>query len=85
MSLDMPEKTTENRLRRKAARLGFKLIKSRTREEQAVDYGKYLVVNAHTEAVVAQWLNLEEVETVLDSSAASDLIFGKISTFGGPS
>jgi hypothetical protein len=85
MSLDMPEKTTENRLRRKAARLGFKLIKSRTREEQAVDYGKYLVVNAYSKAVVAQWLNLKEVQTVLDAAAVSDSIFAEMSNFGGPS
>lgn len=45
------DKVRENRSRRAADRQGFRLVKSRTRDPQAVLYGKYWLIdyrlNAH--------------------------------------
>ena len=39
------EKVRENRLRRAAARQGLRLEKSRRRDERALDYGRYWLVD----------------------------------------
>jgi hypothetical protein len=47
------EKVRENRLRRMADRQGMRLVKSRTRDPRAVDYGGYMLVDLATNGVVA--------------------------------
>jgi len=39
------EKVRENRLRRMADRRGYKLVKSRSRDPHAVDYGRYALID----------------------------------------
>lgn len=46
------EKVRENRLRRMAERQGLALRKSRRRDERALDYGRYMLVDERTNAVV---------------------------------
>jgi hypothetical protein len=50
--MDTAERVRENRLRRMADRQGLRLEKSRRRDPRAVDYGKYIVVDQATGAVV---------------------------------
>lgn len=42
--MENDEKVRENRLRRKAERQGYKLVKSRRRDPDATDYGTYQLV-----------------------------------------
>lgn len=46
------DKTTENRLRRKANRMGLRLVKSRRKDPDAIDYGCYMLVDAASNFVV---------------------------------
>jgi hypothetical protein len=59
----------EGRARRRADRLGKVLNKSRRRDPDAIDYGKWWVVDASTNALVGGdqfgW-SLDEVEEYLD-------------------
>jgi hypothetical protein len=48
----MAERVRENRLRRVADRQGLRLVKSRRRDPRAVDYGRYMLVDLATGAVV---------------------------------
>jgi len=64
-------KTRETRLRRMADRQGLRLVKSRRRDPYALDFGKYMLVDA-LDAVVAgagpagdPSLTLDEVEAWL--------------------
>jgi hypothetical protein len=50
---DPEEKVLENRLRRVAARRGLRLEKSRRRDKNAVDYGKYMLVDVYRNVVIA--------------------------------
>ena len=65
------EKVHENKLRRMAERQGLVLHKSRRRDPRSIDYGKYMIVDAFTNTVVAGELNtrraltLDEVEAYL--------------------
>ena len=61
------EKVRENRLRRMAARQDLILKKSKRRDPQAIDYGCYMLVNAHNGVVAGAnpgWadFNLDDVE-----------------------
>jgi hypothetical protein len=56
------EKVRENRLRRMADRQGLRLEKSRRRDVRAWDYGTWRLVNAQTDAVVAEFIDVDEVE-----------------------
>ncbi|MFW6124992.1 MAG: hypothetical protein ACOC46_02490 [Pirellulales bacterium] len=47
------EKVRENRVRRKAARRGLRVVKSRRRDPDAIDYGCYMIVDVDMNAVVA--------------------------------
>ena len=49
----MDEKVTENRLRRQLDRMGFRLTKSRTRDERAIGYGGYMVIDKWNNFVLA--------------------------------
>ncbi len=42
------DKVRENRLRRRADRLGLVLLKSRRRDVEALDYGRYFLMQADT-------------------------------------
>ena len=63
----------ENRMRRMAKRRGYRLVKSRSRDPQAVDYDLYAVIDVRTNGAVnppiaGRWLcswSLEEVEDYL--------------------
>ena len=52
MPTDKEVKVKENRLRRAAERQGLRLVKSRRRDPRAFDYGKYMLVDVQTNAVV---------------------------------
>jgi hypothetical protein len=41
----MADKVRENRVRRMAARQGLQLVKSRTRDPRALDYGSYMLLD----------------------------------------
>lgn len=45
------EKVRENRLRRMAERQGLQLVKSRRRDPNAVDFGKFMLVDIATNSV----------------------------------
>jgi hypothetical protein len=60
----------ENRVRRIAKRRGFTLKLSRRRDRQAVDYGKYWLTDARSDACVvggANGVELDDVEAWLNS------------------
>jgi hypothetical protein len=65
------DKVRENRLRRGAERQGLRLVKSRRRDPRAVGYGTYMLVDAHTAAMVAKGLpdgyglSLDDIERQL--------------------
>ena len=66
-------KVQQNRVRRKATRRGLKLVKSRRRDPKAVDFGKYMLVDIGTNAVVfgsgrfGPDADLAEIEQWLDA------------------
>ena len=62
------EKVRENRLRRMARRQGLRLIKSRTRDPRALDYGGYWVRNSRHAAAygpIPEGFTLDQVERFL--------------------
>ena len=65
------DKVLENRCRRVADRRGLALVKSRRRDRQAIDYGRFHLVDVWTNTIVAGELNspraltLEEVAAYL--------------------
>lgn len=69
-------KVRENRARRMAARQGLALVKSRRRDEHALDYGRYWLLSPHnSNALVAggEWgITLEEVEHELTSDREAE-------------
>lgn len=60
--MDEDLKVRERRLRRMAARQGYKLHKSRRRDPHATDFGKYQLARG---AAVTKLLTLDEVEARL--------------------
>jgi hypothetical protein len=48
---DTAVKSRENKLRRKARRLGYRLEKSRRFDPDAVDYGLFALIDPHGKAV----------------------------------
>ena len=74
--MDTAERVRENRLRRMADRRGLRLVKSRRRDPQAIDYERYMLVDQATNAVVAgtgaigrpSW-DLDQVEAWLTKEA----------------
>ena len=65
----MTDKALENRLRRKADRMGMRLWKSRSRSPDAWEYGLYMLTDHSTGGLVHQagptsghYLTLEDVE-----------------------
>ncbi|MGE0703604.1 MAG: hypothetical protein AB7P22_06655 [Vicinamibacterales bacterium] len=49
---DGAEKVKENKLRRMAARRGYRLVKSRARDRRALGYGGYILIDTQINAVV---------------------------------
>jgi hypothetical protein len=71
MTDDAVAKAREVRLRRAAARQGLRLEKSKLRDPRAREYGRYLLSDATTRAVVGQpWITLDEVEEYLNRPTA---------------
>ena len=68
--MDAHEKVRENRLRRKLDRMGYRLVKARRRDPDAIDYGKYIITDIASGVAVAgssadgRWyeLDLDDVE-----------------------
>lgn len=66
-------KVRENKLRRAADRQGYRLVKSRSRDVNAVDYGLYAVIDVETNgavnpAIAGRWVcswTIDEVEGFL--------------------
>ena len=66
-------KVKENRLRRMADRHGLRLVKSRSRDAKAVDFGLYALVDVRTNglinpAIAGRWIcswTLDQVEEYL--------------------
>ena len=48
-----PDKVRENRLRRMAERQGLEIQKSRRRDRRAIDYDRWLILDPHTNTIVA--------------------------------
>ena len=46
------DKVRENRLRRAAERQGLRLVKSRRRDQRALGYGKFMLIDPETNTVV---------------------------------
>jgi hypothetical protein len=66
------DKVREDRLRRMAKRQGLELVKSRRRDPRALGFGRYMIVDAASNAVVAgeidspRALDLDAVEAYLN-------------------
>jgi hypothetical protein len=65
------EKVMENRLRRVADRRGLKLVKSRSRDVNAVDYGRYALIDVVTSgavnpAIADRWICSWTIDQVQD-------------------
>lgn len=65
--VDMDLKVRENRLRRKLARMGLMLVKSRRRDPDSIDFGGYMICDENNHLVaggspVAFSLDLEQAE-----------------------
>jgi hypothetical protein len=70
--LEVSEKVRENHVRRKADRMGYRVIKSHRRDPDAIDNGLFMIVDARTDCVVHDIgplarpnLTLAEVEQLL--------------------
>ena len=50
--LSTKERVLENRVRRMAQRQGLRLIKSRRRDPQALDFGSYVLVDIESNSLV---------------------------------
>lgn len=76
--MDQEQKVSENRVRRLADRRGYRLVKSRSRDENAIDYGLFALIDIRTNgavnpAIAGRWVcswTLPEVEEFLNSDAA---------------
>lgn len=63
------DKVRENRIRRMADRQGYRLMKSRSRDPRAVDYGLYGLVDIQTggsvfPALAGRWVCSQELDDV---------------------
>jgi hypothetical protein len=78
--VDQTEKVRENRLRRKAVRQGLQLVKSRTRDPDALDFRRYMLIDVRPSASTFRevaagregqreyTLTLDEIENYLTSA-----------------
>lgn len=64
-------KAHENQLRRTAARQGLRLIRSRTRNPRAADYGMYALMDQSNVLVAGEFTqDLDGIATYLDGAQA---------------
>jgi hypothetical protein len=63
---DQPLKVKENKLRRASDRQGLRLVKSRSRDPRAVDYGLFALVDSETGVAVNPLLKRFECSWTLD-------------------
>ena len=70
--MDVEEKIRENRLRRMARRQGLELIKSRTRDPWAVDYGSYTLID-----LTPMWADLARCTSTISSGSSSRRPFSR--------
>ena len=70
--MDQDQKVRENRLRRMAARQGYKLVRTRRLDHRALDYGTYKLVRIEgcgpAEDPAARLLTIDEVADFLTRS-----------------
>jgi len=52
--MDEKKKVFENRMRHALARQGYRLMKSRLRDECAIDFGRYYIVDPDRNSIVAR-------------------------------
>lgn len=69
MAVETTEKVRENKLRRKAARMGLRLTKSRSRDVDAKDYGLFALISvehggAMNPALAGHWVHSWDLDTV---------------------
>lgn len=67
--LEKNEKVREDRLRRKAERMGYRVTKSRSRDVDALDYGLYAIISNETNgavnpALAGRWVHSWDLDTV---------------------
>lgn len=74
------EKARENRLRRMADRQGLRLVKARSRDPQAIDYGCYALADIETSGIVFGVgaigrfdASLDEIEDYLVTDVSEDV------------
>jgi len=60
------EKVVENRVRRAAARRGYRLRKSRRRDPRALDFGLYAILDPDRNMLVSDYASLADVERWVD-------------------
>lgn len=65
-------KRVEQRRRRRAARQGLSIRKSRTRCARASDFGCYMVVDVYTNSAEAYWLSLDVLMEWFEVSGSTD-------------
>lgn len=75
----MNERTAEQRLRRKADRYGLRLMKSRSRDPKAVDYGLYALIDIQTggavnPAIAQRWVCSWSLDEVADYLEGDDTV-----------
>jgi hypothetical protein len=66
---DKAYKLLENRMRRALARQGYRLVKSRARDQRALSYGGYLITGATSNIVEAGGqfeMDLEDVQRFVE-------------------
>ena len=71
------EKVRENRIRRVLKRQGYRLVKSRRRDPQALDYGDYMIVDERKCCILGKdpWsfsATLDEVEEWANPTSEED-------------
>lgn len=65
------DKIRENRVRRIAARRGYRLVKSRRRDPQAIDYGSFWLIRADMNLTVVgdmYGVSLDVIEAYLEEA-----------------
>lgn len=65
MTRPLDDRVRENRIRRIAERRGFIVQRSRRRDPQALDYGKYWLIEAEGMREVLSRVELDDVEAWL--------------------
>ena len=65
----MDDRAQEKHVRTKAKQQGFRLVKSRGKVPEALDFGRFLILENETGLIATQgddWLSLDEIEAWLN-------------------